>query len=59
MDVLIVLKSLPVIYREKRYLLLEQYASGFCEVVEEREPYSKVELVHFSESGLCTDWAYQ
>jgi hypothetical protein len=39
----------PVIFEGKDYILLHQYASGFCEVKEQGEDYKDIKLVHFSE----------
>ncbi|WP_156431134.1 hypothetical protein [Bacillus sp. FJAT-29814] len=44
------MKRIPVIYKGKEYFLLIQYASGYCEIVEDEEnTYNRVKLVHFSE----------
>ncbi|WP_197282589.1 hypothetical protein [Bacillus sp. FJAT-18017] len=43
------MENLPVLYQGKEYLLIIQYASGFCEVIEKGDLSNKVELVHFTE----------
>jgi len=43
------MNKIPVIFQGKEYKMLVQYASGYCEIVEEREPNNQVKLVHFSE----------
>ncbi|MGG1398480.1 hypothetical protein ABE288_11810 [Bacillus salipaludis] len=43
------MEKTPVIYEGKNYIILFQYASGYCEIVKEGEPNQKSILVHFSE----------
>jgi hypothetical protein len=48
----ILMEGLPVIYQGKDYILICQYASGYCEIVEEGKAHHKIKLVHFSELKL-------
>ncbi|WP_176541118.1 MULTISPECIES: hypothetical protein [unclassified Bacillus (in: firmicutes)] len=41
--------KIPVIYRDERYIMLVQYASGYCEIVKEGNSNYDIKLVHFSE----------
>jgi hypothetical protein len=50
-DILAV-KRIPVIYQGKEYVIIFQYESGYCEIVEEGEPNQNVKLVHSSELKL-------
>lgn len=40
---------MTVIYNGKEYVLLQQYASGYCEIMQEGAEYKDIKLVHFSE----------
>ncbi|WP_223594652.1 hypothetical protein [Neobacillus bataviensis] len=46
------MERIPVIYQGENYLLLHQYACGYCEIIEDGESNYKVKLVHFSELKL-------
>jgi len=46
------MKSIPVIFEGKEYIMFIQYASGYCEIIKQGESYHKIKLVHFSELGL-------
>ncbi|WP_165976252.1 hypothetical protein [Bacillus salipaludis] len=46
------MEKIPVIFQGKDYIMIFQYASGYCEIIEEGEPNYKVKLVHFSELKL-------
>ncbi|MGG3466879.1 hypothetical protein ABES02_04975 [Neobacillus pocheonensis] len=46
------MEKLLVIYNGKEYVILQQYASGFCEISEEGAPHQEIILVHFSELSL-------
>ncbi|MGG1400189.1 hypothetical protein ABE288_20555 [Bacillus salipaludis] len=46
------MERIPVTFQGKDYIMIFQYASGYCEIVEEGEPNHKVKLVHFSELKL-------
>jgi hypothetical protein len=44
------LRKIPVSYQGKNYIMIVQYTSGFCEIVEEGDhPYRTIKLVHISE----------
>ncbi|MBT2697243.1 hypothetical protein J7E79_07440 [Bacillus sp. ISL-40] len=43
------MERIPVIFQGKDYIMIFQYASGYCEIVEEVELNFKIKLVHFSE----------
>lgn len=45
----ITLTKIPVIFEGKDFILLHQYASGYCEITEEGSPHNGIKLVHFSE----------
>jgi len=45
-------KRIPVIYQGKEYVIIFQYESGYCEIVEDGEHNHNVKLVHFSELKL-------
>jgi hypothetical protein len=45
-------KSILVIFEGKEYIMLIQYASGYCEIIKQGEPNHKIKLVHFSELKL-------
>ncbi|OIK09344.1 hypothetical protein BIV60_24235 [Bacillus sp. MUM 116] len=49
---LITMTKIPVIFEGKDYILLQQYASGFCEISEEGAANKDIKLVHFSELTL-------
>ncbi|MGF6949957.1 hypothetical protein QF028_002462 [Neobacillus sp. B4I6] len=36
------MKSIPVIFEGKEYIILIQYASGYCEIMKQGEPNHKI-----------------
>jgi len=44
----ITLTRVPVIYQDKDYIILIQYAFSYCEIVEVEKTNHSVKLVHFS-----------
>ncbi|WP_335465320.1 hypothetical protein [Neobacillus drentensis] len=44
--------KIPVIFKGKKFILLYQYSSGYCEITEEGSNYRDIKLVHFSELTL-------
>lgn len=43
------MKRIHVNFQGKDYIMLCQYASGYCEIVKEGETKQQIKLVHFSE----------
>ncbi|MED1466868.1 hypothetical protein [Bacillus salipaludis] len=41
------MEKLYIIFEDKKYILLHQYSSGYCEIVEEGDFTHNVKLVHF------------
>ncbi|ULT59273.1 hypothetical protein L1999_12405 [Neobacillus drentensis] len=41
-----------VIYKGKEYMIIHQFASGYCEIAELTKGQHEIELVHFSELTL-------
>ncbi|WP_215020869.1 hypothetical protein [Bacillus sp. ISL-40] len=47
--------KIQVIFEGKDYIMLYQYASGYCEIVEDGARNGQVKLVHFTELSLKED----
>lgn len=49
------MERIPILYKGEDFLLLFQYASGYCEIVKDGEAIHQIKLVHFSEVILKTN----